>query len=50
MARCFYCGREQGLERQIAGFWFCSCCLPRAEEKGAYYWTRMAENPRHQHS
>ena len=47
--KCHYCGETENLERQIAGFWFCFDCLQRAEAKGGYYWTRMAENPKHAH-
>jgi ribosomal protein L37AE/L43A len=40
--KCYYCERRDNIERQICGFWFCFWCLPRALEKGAYYWARMA--------
>lgn len=40
--KCHYCEGTDTVH-QIAGFWFCFDCLPRAREKGASYWTRMAE-------
>jgi len=39
--KCWYCEREDDLQQQIGGFWFCFRCLPRAEEKGASFWVRL---------
>lgn len=41
MTHCYYCERNDDLERQIAGFWFCFWCLPRALAKGSHYWTQL---------
>jgi hypothetical protein len=38
---CYYCERRDNLEQQLCGFWFCFRCLPRAMEKGAWYWRQM---------
>lgn len=42
MPRCHYCEREENLQMQIGGFWFCFWCLPRALKKGAAHWVGLA--------
>jgi len=37
MDKCFYCGTDKNLERQICGFWFCFFCLPRAERESVSF-------------
>lgn len=42
MHRCAMCDTHENIEQQLAGFDFCFYCLPKAQEKGASYWWRLA--------